>query len=104
MSLLNEQLAYDSASFIDTDAFGEAITYKPNGAANVALNAVVHRLGEENLLHIRIANHATLGRTSIDTGGDRINVAARYGGTAADHIVSAVLEQDAGTWLLQVGG
>ena len=97
---------------VDTDTFGESVTYKPQGAANVAINAVVHRFGAEEALpgsggisagmEILVRNHATKGVESVNEGGDKINVADRKGGTAADHLVVKVIEQDAGAWRLRV--
>jgi hypothetical protein len=116
MGLLDDQLDADAVSFVDTDVFGEAITYTPLNGAAVSINAVVMRGVPEPLesnsetrqqgksinLVVFIRNDATYGVTSVDTGGDKITVARRKGGTAEAINVGQVIEQDAGMWKLRL--
>ena len=112
MGLLDQQLVDDGMIFIDLDNFGEAVTYKPVGESNAAINVVVHRLGAEEsvigsggiarAMEVLMRNHATKGRTSVTPGQDKINVAADKGGSAADHIVTHVLQQDSGGFRLRL--
>lgn len=112
MGQLNDIIAEDSAIFVDIDGFGETVTYNPLNGASVSIPAIVERdppvtspspsMSKAPRMYISIRNKATVGRTSIDTGGDTITVAYRYGGTAEAHPVRRILKQDAGMWVLEV--
>ena len=116
MALLDDQLALDSFAFIDSEVFGESITYTPRVGSAVTIYAFVDRnvpvpfesnsvtqpFGKHPNIVVWIRKHATLGRSSIDTGGDKISVARRKGGTAEAFSVVQVIEQDAGMWKLQL--
>jgi hypothetical protein len=116
MGLLDDQLDADAEEFCNTDVFGEAITYTPLNGSAKSINAVVMRGVPEPLesnsetrqqgksinLVVFIRNDATYGVTSVDTGGDKITVARRKGGTAEAINVGQVIEQDAGMWKLRL--
>lgn len=95
---------------------GESVTYKPSGGSDRAISAIIVRNPPEqvdnpggrtraNKLSIRVKNNATDGiaSTEIDTGGDRINVAPRYGGTAVEMTFRLVSHDPAWVVLEAVG-
>jgi hypothetical protein len=96
--------------------FAETVTYTPLNGTAVSRRAVVVRGVPEPLesnsqtqqygkavnLIVWIANDATNGVASVNTGGDRITVARRLGGTAEAFQVAVILEQDAGMWKLRL--
>lgn len=112
MGLLDTVMAADMAGVLDTDEFGESITYTPTSGSAVAITAIVDRAPPEavnefgeilaGVMRVQIANVATTGVTSVDTGGDTITVAYRKGGTAAAYRVVKVIAQDSASWLLLV--
>ena len=112
MGFLDDAMADDAAALVDSDVFGESVTYTPLGSSAVTINAVIDRSppvlrdGSGKLRRPKmtawIRNHATAGRTSINTGGDTITVAYRKGGTAEAFLVKGPLEQDAAGWLLEL--
>ena len=113
MGYLNDIISdYDAESFVDDDVFGESVTYTPVGGVAKTINANVIRAepfdrngvpgARRDGLTVFIRNHATLGVTSIDTGGDTIAVAPRYGGAAKTYQVKGPVQQDAGMWRLEL--
>ena len=94
--------------------FGESIVYKPRGGGSRSIVGMVDRT-DRNLLDgtdramipaftITVANSATTGilSTEINTGGDAITVAIRYGGTAVDRRISKVLETNGSSVTFEV--
>src|SRR5687767_3093575 len=112
MGILDDMQDADGAYFVDLDFGGETVTYNPLGGDSVAIKAVVFRNPPQQVngsftaaspcLEIWIRNVATYGRTSINTGGDTITVAAREGGTTANHPVDSILQQGGGMWKLRL--
>lgn len=113
MGLLDTSMSDDATYFIDTDEFAEAVTYTPLGGTAKSINAIVVRdepaqLGETAArslaadLTIAIRNDATAGVTSVNTGGDRVTVARRYGETAKSLQVYEVISSDAAIWRLRL--
>ncbi len=112
MGLLREQLAIDSEVFVNSDELGENVVYTPSGESAVTILATVIREAAEKVpgagssqaqvLEIWIRNHATLGRSSINVGGDTVAVPLRHGGTAKTLPITEVLEGEAGMWRLRV--
>lgn len=115
--LLDDQLEQDAIhGFLDTDVFAESVTYTPKNGVAVTRNAVVMRgvpeplesnsqtqpFGKTPNLIVWIANDATNGVATVDTGGDTITVAKKKGGTAEAFSVAVILEQDAGMWKLRL--
>ena len=107
MGLLDETLQEDSQWLVDTDQFGEAITYTPgDGGAARSINAVIDRqelMNEDgtlfNGIFISVRNNATYGISlaEFDKGADTITIAERLGGTATKRsIVGDPIAQDAG--------
>jgi hypothetical protein len=98
---------------VDTDDFGESIVYTPLNGTPVTIGAVVVRDPPQTIptpgmnmvpkMAVSIRNHATLGRPSIDTGGDTITVAYRIGQTVKAYRVNRIIQQDAAMWELEVG-
>lgn len=116
MGIFDDIMAFDAAAFVDSDALGETVTYTPRNGTAVEIKATILRNEPEPLesnaqtlrygksinIEAFIRNHATLGRTSIDTGGDTITTSARYGGETKTYHVASVLDQDAGMWRLRL--
>ena len=111
---LSASINTDAAIFTRVDDFGETITYTPRGGVPVQIPAVVRREGptreREAFLNIKpgelfvhIRRHATLGRPSIDTGGDTVTVARRPGETPIELMVRRVIGADSGMWRLLCG-
>jgi hypothetical protein len=113
---LKEQLATDFAKvFLNTDHFAEEILYRPSGGAPVTITALVRRpsnprerlVGKQAFqkrISIQIANHATLGRTTINTSGDQVDVKLHPDDAAPiTWRVLTKLYGDSGAWLLEVG-
>ena len=59
-----------------------------------------HNLTDE--IEIALRNGDAIGVTSINPGRDTITLAGRYGGSAREHVITAVLDSDAGVWLLRL--
>lgn len=113
MGMLDDIMADDAQAFADADLLpgGESVTYTPVGGSPVTFSANVNRDvlvpsdagdGMVAAVEVFIRRHVTLGRTSINTGGDTITLAQRYGGTARAFMVSEIVTQDAGGWLVRV--
>jgi hypothetical protein len=112
MGKLDDVLAADGAFMVDTDGFGETVTYTARGKAPKTLEAVVFRnppapvngslTATAPLMTVWVRNHATYGVTSVDTGGDTITVAERVGDTPKAHPVDSVLKQEGGMWQLRL--
>ena len=113
MALLDEAMENDAAAFVDTDVFGESITYTPgDGSGAVSRNAVVIRRLPElvagtaaalaPVIDVWIRNHATLGVSAVDRGSDMVSVATKVGGTAAAHAIDQIVEQDSAMWHLRL--
>jgi hypothetical protein len=112
MGFLEDIMDADGELLVDTDAFGETVTYNPLGGDAASLKAVVFRNPPQQVngsftaaspyIEVWIRNHATYGRTSINTGGDTITVAAREGGATANHPVDSILQQGGGMWKLRL--
>jgi len=102
------------------DQFGEAVTYKPRGGGTRAITAIrVVRHppskvddvtgAEEPTMEIEVYNNSTTGISSaeIDTGGDLITVASRFGAVdavygPADRRVNRLLSDVAGVTRIEV--
>lgn len=109
-------MAADAAGvFLNSDHFAESITYTPHNELAVSIKAIVNRSPVRpvehggkplpgNLIEIEIANHATLGRTSIKERFDKVTLPLREGGSAVDLVVTKVIEQDPGMWRLEARG
>jgi hypothetical protein len=108
MGLLDDMLKADSAVFVDTDGFGEQVTYSPLNGTPRTINAIVNRQPPEvysgsgevltPLMSILVRNDATYGISSATlnaNGNDRVTVAERIGGTAKSYGV--YLPENGGT-------
>lgn len=110
MGILNDIISdLDAYAFTDPDAFGEEVTFTPRNGVARTINADVQRdppveisvpggQARRPKMIVTLRNHATLGASSIDSGGDTITVAYRLGGTAQAFAVGAPMAQDAGCW------
>jgi len=112
VGLLDDVMALDGEMMVDTDSGGESVSYVAKDGTARSINAIVFRnppaevpgtkVGSSPLIRVFVRNHATHGITSVNTGGDKLLIADRYGGPAADHYVSKILHQDAGGWMLEL--
>ena len=115
MGFLDDALAEDAAIFVDLDGFGEEVTYTPRVGDAREINAQVQREVRETdedyqgslvpSIIVEVRNSATLGISSdeVNTGGDKITLAERIGGTARAMLITEVLSQDAGIMRLRLG-
>jgi hypothetical protein len=106
-----EQLALDARSFFGE--WSEPITYKQGGDAGTALaiDAIVNRnppsvVTEDGKvltddLEINIFNDPIRGVTKIVPERDTIIVSGRFGGVPTSHLVTMVVNGDAGMWTLR---
>jgi hypothetical protein len=113
LSKFDDQFAFSAVPALQ-DYFGETITYKPRGGGSRTITGLVDRT-DRNLLDgsdramvptftITVANLVTTGilATEINTGGDAISVAVRYGGTAVDRRITKVLETNGSSVTFEV--
>lgn len=96
---------------------GEAVTYKPNGGGSRSIDAIVNRnppaaseaasqgLIAPGRMLLTVENDATSGISTdeIDTGGDKVTVALRVGGTATDRPITQLVNDDGGCTTFWVG-
>lgn len=110
MGLLDDIMAADAEFLVDPDEFGESVTYTPKVGSAVTRNAVVDRMGLQEVegtgalaetFDVLIPNDATNGVASVDTGGDTITFPPRVGETAVARQVVAVIDNDNGMWRLR---
>lgn len=103
----------DAQAFIDADTgLGEQVVYVPAGQSGSTISAMVRRTPPErlpglnqvsgNLIDVWIANDATLGVTSVQVGLDQMILSGEVGGTPKLYTVNRIVNQDAGTWHLQL--
>ena len=96
---------------LNSDEFGELITYTPKGSTGKSIKAQVFRQGIipasedtgrvlQSQVEIIIANDATYGVTSINKGGDTVSLPERIGGSSITFSVADILKQDEGLWHL----
>jgi hypothetical protein len=115
---LAERIVTDAANvFLNSDHFAETVTYYPHRFHTAAvrqpreIKAVVIRNQvsvfnpDETIMtefEVRVANDATTGisSTELDTGGDRIELAARVGETPTQRTIQYLTEQDEGMLVL----
>ena len=113
MSVFDEQFASCAVPGLQ-DYFGESLTYKPRAGGSRTITGMVDRV-DRNLLDgtdranvpsftITVANLVTTGilATEINTGGDVITVATRYGGTGVDRKITKVLETNGSSVTFEV--
>jgi hypothetical protein len=103
---LHDLAKSDRAAIVDPDiGLGEPILYRPKSGASRTINAVVDRFTPQQVagtpvaapkLIIHARNHATLGVTSVDQGGDAFDVAEQFGGTATRRMVAKAILYDGG--------
>lgn len=94
--------------------FGETLTYKPRAGGSRSITGMVDRTDRRVLdgtdrttapsFYITVANLVTTGilSTEINTGGDVISVANRYGGTAVDRRITQVVETNGSSVTIEV--
>lgn len=112
-------LANDAGVFLND--FAEAVVYRPLVGPPRSIQAIVDReppawlreppawLAEADgvlvpQLHVVVRNDeaAGIGADEVDTGGDRVDVPVRVGGTAVTKNVVRIVQQDAGLLRLEV--
>lgn len=115
MSFFDFDSQIEQTASLFTDGFGEQVTYTPLGGVARTINAVVDRnppdeidgvpgSGATGVVRVFVRRHATLGTTSVNTGGDSFSIAPRYGGTARPFKVVSIVSQDAGGFTLLLRG
>lgn len=105
-------LAADAAVFFSD--FAETVVYRPREGEPRTIQALVDRdppeaLGEDvttrtPVLHVTVRNDSVAGITAaeVDTGGDRIDLPLRVGGSATTRPIVGIVRQDAGLVTLEV--
>lgn len=113
MSKFDTQFAASAVPGLQ-DYFGETITYKPRAGGSRTITGLVDRTdrsvfgeldrGAATLLQIVVPNSVTTGilSTEINVGGDAVNVADRYGGTARDRRIVRVVETNGSSVTIEV--
>jgi hypothetical protein len=111
---LKDQLSQDAVnSFLNSDEFGEAITYTPKDGAAKQITALVIRErlkpGDEdsgrilrNQCEVYIANDATNGVTSVDKGDDILAFPILLDEDSVEWVVVDIISKDSGMWHLLV--
>jgi hypothetical protein len=95
------------------DICGESVTFKHGTGISRSIKAYVQRdvidsLGNVDAgapkLTVWVANNSGYGikRSELDTGGDRLSLPTKVGGTAADRPISALLAEDSACLRLEV--
>jgi hypothetical protein len=113
MGLLDESMAIDARyGFMDTDAFAEAITYKPIGGSAQSINAIVEREIPDDIVlpeikgPTMIINVAKSATTSIGVSAvsinDEVTLPRQPGGSTVTVYVQQIIEQDTQAWRLLV--
>jgi hypothetical protein len=115
---LAERIVTDAANvFLNSDHHAETVTYYPHRFHTDAVReprsilAIVERRQvavfnpDEQILtefEVRVANDSTTGISSseLDTGGDKIELAARIGDTAEKRSIQYLVEHDEGMLVL----
>lgn len=106
----------DVLAMLNTDEFGEQITYWPSGESGDArtIDAIIDRDQVETitgleplrspLVTVTVANDAASGISSaeIDTGTDRVLVPIRYGETATNKGIARIVQHDQGVLVFEV--
>lgn len=92
--------------------YGEDATITPKAGEPLPRKVIVQRNAAEEIsgavssrssnIVVQIANHATLGRTSIIEGGDTITISRRLGEMAKTWPLAEIIEQDAGFWHVRI--
>ena len=110
MALADDLVSIDNMTFYDQNAMPgiESVTYKPISGNNKLINIHVDRRPPEyvdgeivaSTIEVWMQNHGSKGMTTIDKNGDTISIPSRRGGSASDHVIVEIIDQDAGMWHL----
>jgi len=115
MSLADRIITDAGTVFLNSDHFAETVTYYPHRFGTAAtprsIKAVIVRNQvatfnpDEQIVpefEVRVANDATTGisSTELNTGGDKIKLAARVGETATKRSIQYLTEHDEGMLVL----
>lgn len=106
MGALDTLMSLDAAALVNTDEFGETVTFTTRTGTTRSIKAVILRQSpvalmggpaQKPALEAWVRNSATLGisASEINCQGDTITVAERHGGTAVAHLIREVMESDA---------
>ena len=117
---LAASLTTDSSLFVDTDDFGETVTYYPRNffgqasRSSRSISAVVIREQLQGLaqdggdavvprFEVHVRNDSTYGISSdeLDLGGDQIGFPVRDGKTAEKRSITRLITQDTGMLVLE---
>lgn len=106
MGLLDQQMQDDQLAFLNSDEFGESVTFYPYGGTSRTITVIVNRDApptqdefDSNLrevMLVSIANHATRGVTSSSySSRDEIALSFRPGETAKRYLLGMPVSIDA---------
>jgi len=114
MGLLSDVIKMQAnLSFLDSDRDAEDVIYTPAGGSPISIKARITRNAADwtqnnesinnnyhlsKLIVVSIANDATRGVTSINTGGDTITMSKYIGDAPEAFQVSSIMANDAGMW------
>lgn len=111
-----DNLSSDMAVFLNSDEFGESITYTPHGGSPISIVALIDRdhpnPGRDdvrtdrqfpvNTVQLTIAKHATLGVASVKERFDRVALKRKISDAGTTTFtITRIVEQDEGAWLLE---
>ena len=111
---LKEQMLTDFKNvFLNSDEFGETISYTPYGSSLLSIKAIIDRErlqadGPDRGMALRrdceiwIANDATYGVTSVNKNNDTVSFPVQIGGSNVTWKVIEVLYHDDACWHLRV--
>jgi hypothetical protein len=118
---LNTLMAADAKAMMNVNEFAEGIVYQEPGAEDKAILGIVDRskldaaelrskgapaggTGYGRLSYqLSIANDAVQGMTSIRTGLDKVQLKKEVDDAGpTTFVVTSILSQDAGAWLLEI--
>lgn len=106
------QFDVDSNVFFNVAEFAEMITYNVYGGSSVRFAAIVdrnppQRMHEDNhsltnYIEVEFPNNASNGVTTIQTNKDTITLVPKFGGAVRECVITKIIKQDAGAWLVAV--
>lgn len=111
MGVLDEILASDGEALVDTDAFGESVTYVKKDGTTRSVKAVVFRQVPNvpaelpnpghlvPVCEIEVRNDTTYGiaTSEVDLGADKVQLSKRVDGSTESLRFGQIVEQDQGT-------
>lgn len=112
MSNFDEVLQDDATNaFCNSDDFAESVRWQPRGGSIATYYAQVFRDPVQKTpggpqvkmeVHLTRDPDSVKGPASINTGGDKIELKYRVGGSADWYEAIAIARQDTGMWVLNI--